>query len=77
MQTRSTEEDRRREEAHRNDARFDTYNARRVAAGLPPLSWTDYCLRKHGLDRAINQVCQLAAAETRPEHRDNVALFRR
>ena len=76
-QTTSSEKDRQAEEALRNDARFDAFNLARAKAGLKLIPWADYAIRKHGLQRQLDQVTHLAAESTQPENRDNIVLFTR
>jgi len=71
----STENERKSEESRRNEQRFDDYNRRREAIGLPSLPWVDFLARRHGLPPIIQRANRLAAQK--PEHRDNILLFSR
>ena len=72
------EDQRKREEVKRNDERFDAYNNRRQAAGLPRLSLCAYYNRKHGHTALQNRITQLEAGRAlQVPHRDNVVLLTR
>ena len=64
------------EEAARNERRFDAYNVRREAAGLPPLKWADYIARKHRLHQTVAE-CKRHIAAPKPTHRDNIVFLTR
>jgi len=69
---------RKKEEATRNDERFDAYNNRRQAAGLPRLNLCDYYNRKHGHTKLQPRINQLEADRAlQVTHRDNVVLLNR
>jgi len=70
------EDQRIKEESERNDRRFDKYNDRRRAAGLPELCYVDYLCRKHNMPtmaertRIRPHLSRTAAAQaTLAEHR--------
>lgn len=75
--TASTEKQRKDEESKRNEQRFDAYNTRRQARGLPELPWTEYLARKHRVQQVVDDVTHLAAAGATPENRDKITLFTR
>ncbi len=71
-------EQRKREDALRNDRRFDRYNAARVNNGLPALSHSDYLDRKHGMTKLRKRIKELRGNDALGHgHRDNVVLLNR
>jgi len=66
------EDQRKKEEEARNDRRFDRYNDRRRAAGLPELCYVDYLCRKHNMPtmseraRIRHHLSRTVAAQAHP-----------
>lgn len=72
------EQNRLKEQDRLNERRFDQYNVRRKAHGLPEIPYADYLARKHGLVDCLRQVRDLKSIPAiSAEHRDKIILFTR
>lgn len=66
-----------RDQIARNIQRFEAYNARRIRAGLEPLSLVDHICRLSGMNAAFADLDALLTDPAKPEHRDNIAMMNR